>query len=147
MFQRDFIDNNAVWLRKLLLSHHETLAPSAVSQLHLMPPATALISPSAGKTRYPASDVRRFLTTISELGLGTMTTDRAERITSSGNAVLAKSSTKFKKRNYSELEPVAVSTSQSFRRGVPAYHFQHQHQHYSTQHRHIRLFHSSMRHH
>ena len=55
MFQRNFIDNNVMWLRKLLQSHHETITPSAVSHLRLMPP-TALTPPSARKTRYPASE-------------------------------------------------------------------------------------------
>ena len=108
--QRDFLQSNSFWVKKVLLSHHQNLTPSLVSQLRLMPPTPthAGTTFSPGKTRYPASEAKRFLSNISDLGLGTMLTERVQRMSVKG-PILAKSSTKFQKRKFSELEPAAHS--------------------------------------
>ena len=108
--QRHFLDCNAVWLRKLLQSQHQSLTPSIVSQLRLMPPCSTSGDDATpglmGKTKYPASEAKKFLTSVSHLGLGTMHAERHERLTAKG-PVLSKTSTKFRKRKFSELEPTA----------------------------------------
>ena len=59
-----------------------------------------------GKTKYPASEAKKLLTRVSHLGLGTMHAEHHERLTAKG-PVLSKTSTKFRKRKFSELEPTA----------------------------------------
>ena len=38
--QADLITNNRPYIRKLILTRHDALIPSLVSQLHLMPPSS-----------------------------------------------------------------------------------------------------------
>ena len=106
--QSEFVDSKAAWIKKLLQSHHETLTPSIVSQLRLMPPCSATTMGTPGKNRYPATEARSFLSKVAELGLGSISSERVERMTAKG-LVMAKSSTKFRKRTYSDLEAKAQS--------------------------------------
>ena len=67
-----------------------------------MPPCSATTpSGTPGRNRYPVTEARKFLSNLSEIGLGIITTERlVER---------AKASTKFRKRKIAELEPMAKS--------------------------------------
>ncbi len=100
--QRKFVSINGTYIRKLLLSKHASLTPSVVSQLRLMPPTTNTETPS--KTRYPVSEAKRFLSMVVDLGLGTLQTERKERMTPKG-PVAGKQSIRMLKRKYSDLQP------------------------------------------
>ena len=100
--QAKFMSTNGTYIRKLLLSKYDQITLSIVSQLRLMPPSTNKTTP--GKTRYPAVDAKRFLKNVVDLGLGTLQTERVERMTSKG-PVSGKHSVRMLKRRFSELEP------------------------------------------
>ena len=96
---------NGPYIRKLVLAKR-ILTLSHISQLRLMPPTTNSMAP--GKTRYPVMEAKQFLRNVVDLGLGTIQTVRAERMTSKG-PVMGKLSIKRLKRKYSELEPQSLA--------------------------------------
>ena len=96
------MSTNGPYIRKPVLCKHDHITPSTVSQLRLMPPSSNETTP--GKTRYPAVDAKRFLRNVVDLGLGTLQTERVERMTSKG-PVSGKHSVRMLKRRFSELEP------------------------------------------
>ena len=102
--QMKFMSTNGPCIQKLLLSKHDHITPSIVSQLalRLMPPSTNDTTP--GKTWYPAVDAKRFLRNMVDLGLGTLQTERVERMTSRG-PVPGKHSVRMRKCRFSELKP------------------------------------------
>ena len=104
--QAKFVTTNGPYIRKLVLAKHNILTPSHISQLRLMPPTTNSMAP--GKTRYPVMEAKQFLRNVVDLGLGTIQTVRAERMTSKG-PVMGKQSIKRLKRKYSELEPQSLA--------------------------------------
>ena len=104
--QAKFVTTNGPYIRKLVPAKHNVLTPSHISQLRLMPPTTNSMAP--GKTRYPVMEAKQFLRNVVDLGLGTIQTVRAERMTSKG-PVMGKQSIKLLKRKYSELEPQSLA--------------------------------------
>ena len=104
--QADFVTNNGPYIRKLILTRHDALTPSLVSQLRLMPPSSNTLTP--GKTRYPVLDAKHFLKNVVDVGLGTLHTERVERMTPKG-PVQGKASVRLIKRKFCELEPQGVA--------------------------------------
>ena len=104
--QASFVVNNGPYIRKLLLTKHDALTPSLVSQLRLMPPSSNTLTP--GKTRYPVLDAKHFLRNIVHVGLGTLHTERTERMTPKG-PVQGKQSVRLMKRKFCELEPQGIA--------------------------------------
>ena len=104
--QADFVTNNGAYIRKLILTKHDALTPSLVSQLRLMPPSCNSLT--SGKTRYPVLDAKNFLRNVVDVGLGTLHTERIERMTPKA-PVQGSTSVCLIKRKFCELEPQGVA--------------------------------------